>query len=141
MTIHTPDEICERLLDAADEKTCIVWYRGHPLPLIGIPMDDGEGGYVLRGAPYGDSIVFEIDAVLPFALIQQQQADIERLSAEKVEVWNAAAALSRAAFTHYRKADGSQGTIEGDDGEMCFIVPHDEMVELRAALGKDVSKK
>lgn len=52
---------------------------------------------------------------------------IERLQAT-------ARALSSSAFTTYRKGNGQLGTIEGDDGEKCFIVPHDEMIEFRAAL-------
>lgn len=54
---------------------------------------------------------------------------------EQVErLFNSGQALSAAAFTTYRKRNGQIGTIEGDDGEMCFIVPHDELIELRAAI-------
>lgn len=135
----TPDEMCERLLDAADERLCLVWYSGHPLPLVGVPMDDRDGGYVLRGAPYGDSIVFEIDAVLPFALIQQQQATIERPSAALTP-----SADTKAAYIGEFKFMEVVGFDEdGHEIRAEITVPWDTTKEImaaikaRAALGKD----
>lgn len=49
-------------------------------------------------------------------------------------------ALSKSAFTQYRDRDGNLASIEGDDGERAFIVPFDEMVELRAALSTITNK-
>jgi hypothetical protein len=70
-------------------------------------------------------------------LMKRAAAAIEALSTKNElpsEIELMARALSDAASTTFKKANGTIGTIEGDDGEMCFIVPHDEMIELRAAL-------
>jgi len=46
----------------------------------------------------------------------------------------AAQALVNQASDTYRKGNGQIGSIEADDGEKCWIVHDDDMVELRAAL-------
>ena len=64
-------DIVERLADAADENLHLVWYRGHPLPLIGAP--DGVH-FILRGSPYGDTFALanEVNFALPFTRLREQ---------------------------------------------------------------------
>ena len=64
-------DIVERLADAADENLHLVWYRGHPLPLIGAP--DGVH-FILRSSPYGDTFALanEVNFALPFTRLREQ---------------------------------------------------------------------
>ncbi|MEG8224055.1 hypothetical protein OSJ57_26225, partial [Sphingomonas sp. HH69] len=50
----------------------------------------------------------------------------------------AAEELSARAFDHYRARNGRMCSIEGDDGEKCWIIPYDAMEDLRAALAMPI---
>lgn len=53
---------------------------------------------------------------------------------EPVGLREAAEEVCNRAFDHYRARNGRMCSIEGDDGEKCWIIPYDAMEDLRAAL-------
>jgi hypothetical protein len=46
----------------------------------------------------------------------------------------AASLVVQLKFDHFRKGNGRMSTIEGDDGEKCWIVPFDPMTMLEGAV-------
>lgn len=66
---------------------------------------------------------------------------LERLAAQptqqpgdQVELIDAAKAVIASAFDHYTARNGRRMSIEGDDGEKCWIVPFDDFEQLRFAV-------
>ncbi len=68
------------------------------------------------------------------ALRQHQSAEIEALRAENARLRGAALEVISAGFDHYTARNGRRCSIEGGDGEKCWIVPFDQFEALRAAL-------
>ena len=69
------------------------------------------------------------DRILATALRAQSEEEVEREALRE-----AARELSDRAFRQYRARNGKMCSIEGDDGEACWIIPWDAMDDLRQAL-------
>lgn len=88
---------------------------------------------VCEGKPLGGHY-----PVVPFTA-ERLEIAAALLSAQAVmleEAREAARALSDRAFQQYRARNGKMCSIEGDDGEACWIIPWDAMDDLRQALAK-----
>lgn len=67
------------------------------------------------------------------ALTDAEQALAER-DAEIARLREAGQAVIDTAFDHYTARNGRRMSIEGDDGEKCWIVPFDHFEALRTTL-------
>jgi len=75
----------------------------------------------------------EDDSYLVQAFARHRLAHSTPSSADNALMEAAKDVVDRA-FDHYRARNGRMCSIEGDDGEKCWIVPFDAMEDLRAAL-------
>lgn len=103
----TNDSIVSRIVNLFDEDVTAGAFLS----------EDGDGGYA--GAVHRMAREIERLRTLP-------------LDASGIEI--AARRVVGAASTTYRKRNGQVVTLEGDDGEMSYIVSFDDMEDLRVAL-------
>ena len=92
-----------------------------------------RGDFVDDLAQQQDQSLIDIHEISQKALKQWRDADTALSGQEGAgggQEWTALAILkdvvSQMGGT-YKRADGTVGTIEGDDGEQCWIVPHDPL--------------
>ena len=90
-------------------------------------------GFVGRpfSSPYVDDLC--IDAADRIAALE---ADNARLMGLVKEAGEAGASVIEQAFDYYTARNGRKCSIEGDDGEKCWIVSFDAFESLRATLVK-----
>lgn len=121
-------ELVERL-----ERNLNGWLRWYN------KAEEGDDCEYLNSTGWADAEALASTTMGLLAKIKSARAALAAMPATPpvdadVGLVEAARAVIDTAFDHYSARNGKRMTIEGDDGEKCWIVPFDQFEDLRRAL-------
>lgn len=99
-------------------------------------LGDGDYAELIRSGQRDTLSMIHAFARHRATTIEALQAQVAAKDVEIGRLREVGCAVVAGAFDHYVARNGRRCSIEGDDGEKCWIVPFDEFEALSAALGQ-----